>query len=133
MFRTHARIAGAGLWLSLAVLTGAPSALAQTQPDNTKVNVRDRDASRVTADQQQNKKSDLTITRDIRRAIVADKSLSTYAHNIKVITQNGDVTLKGPVRSEDEKKSIEAKAVEVAGTGHVTADVSIAPAKTSKP
>ena len=131
MIRSHARLAGAGLWLSLALLTAAPSALAQTSPDNTKVNERDRGTSQPTADKQTNDRTDTGITVAIRRAIVADKSLSTYAHNIKVITQNGAVTLKGPVRSEEEKKAIEAKAVEVAGAGHVTTDVSIAP-KTSK-
>ncbi len=127
MHRTHVRLASVGLWLSLAALTAAPTALAQTKADNTTVNTRDRDTSQPTADQQKNNKTDLAITRDIRRAIVADKGLSTYAHNIKVITQNGAVTLKGPVRSEDEKKAIEAKAIDVAGAGHVTADVSIVP------
>jgi osmotically-inducible protein OsmY len=58
--------------------------------------------------------------RKIRRAILNDKSLSTYAHNIKIISQHGKVTLKGPVHTEDEKKSIEAKATEIAGDGNVT-------------
>ena len=61
-----------------------------------------------------------------------DKTLSTYAHNVKIVTQNGQVTLKGPVRTEDEKKTVEAKATEVAGAGHVTNQISIAPAKDSK-
>jgi osmotically-inducible protein OsmY len=61
-----------------------------------------------------------------------DKSLSTYAHNVKVIAQDGQVTLKGPVRSETEKKAIEAKAIDVAGAGHVTNQISIAPSKSSK-
>lgn len=56
-----------------------------------------------------------------------DKSLSTYAHNVKVITQNGQVTLKGPVRSEDEKKTVEAKATEVAGDNTVTSELDIKP------
>jgi hyperosmotically inducible protein len=56
-----------------------------------------------------------------------DKSLSTYAHNVKVVTQDGQVTLKGPVRSEDEKKAIEAKATEVAGDGKVTSELNIKP------
>jgi hyperosmotically inducible periplasmic protein len=56
-----------------------------------------------------------------------DKSLSTYAHNVKIITQNGMVTLKGPVRSEDEKKAIEAKAAEVAGGDKVTNEMDIKP------
>ena len=58
-----------------------------------------------------------------------DKTLSTYAHNVKVIAQDGQVTLKGPVRTEDEKKTVEAKATEVAGAGHVTNQISIAPSK----
>ncbi len=61
-----------------------------------------------------------------------DKNLSTYAHNVKVITQLGQVTLKGPVRSEAEKTTIEAKATEVAGVGKVTNLITIAPAKGSK-
>ena len=130
MHRTHVRLAGVGLWLSLAVLTAAPSSFAQTKPDNTKINERDRDTSQPTADRQKNNKSDVEIARDIRRSIVADKSLYVYAHNVKVITQNGVVTLKGPVRSEDERKAIETKAVEVAGAGHVTVDVSIVPPTT---
>jgi osmotically-inducible protein OsmY len=56
-----------------------------------------------------------------------DKSLSTYAHNVKIITQNGQVTLKGPVRSEDEKKTVETKATEVAGENKVTSQLDIKP------
>jgi osmotically-inducible protein OsmY len=48
-----------------------------------------------------------------------DKALSSYAHNVKVIAQGGQVTLKGPVRSDDEKRAVEAQATEVAGAGHV--------------
>ena len=84
--------------------------------DNTKVNQRDRSQAQVTADQQKENKSDRELARQIRRAIVKDKSLSTYAHNVKVVSQNGTVTLKGPVRSESEKQAIEAKAKEVAGS-----------------
>ena len=89
-------------------------------PDNTKTNTRDRSASEPTADQQKENRSDRDITRDIRRAIVQDKSLSTYAHNVKIISQNGMVTLKGPVRSEEEKTAIESKASEVVGKDKVT-------------
>ena len=67
----------------------------QAAPDNTKTNTRDRNGAEPTADQQTNNKTDLELTRQIRKAI-ADKSLSTYAHNIKVISQNGKVTIKGP-------------------------------------
>jgi len=86
-----------------------------TAPDNTKVNKRDRDPGQATADQQSNSQGDRDLTRQIRQAIVKDKSLSSYAHNIKVITLNGEVTLKGPVNTEEEKQAIGAKAAEVVG------------------
>ena len=96
------------------------------KPDNTKVNKRDRNAGEVTADQQKMNATDRELTRKIRRSIMADKSLSTYAHNIKIISQNGSVTLKGPVKSEAEKKSVVAKAVAVAGSADkVTDQVSV--------
>jgi hyperosmotically inducible protein len=91
-----------------------------TPADNTKMNERDRSANEPTADRQKDNRSDREITQQVRKAIVKDKSLSTYAHNVKVITQNGMVTLKGPVRSEQEKKAIAAKAAEVAGQDKVT-------------
>ena len=129
MYRTYAGIATA-LWLSLAA---APPLGAQQPPtkssdapaDNTKVNR----AGEVNAASQKNGKTDLVITRDIRRAIMADKSLSTYAHNVKVITENGSVTLKGPVRSEDERNTVAAKAISVAGKEHVANELTIAPEK----
>jgi hypothetical protein len=69
-----------------------------------------------TADQQSNNPSDLQMTRQIRKALVNDKSLSTYGHNVKIITQQGVVTLKGPVKSDAEKQEIESKATEVVGS-----------------
>lgn len=127
------RFAPTALFIACAALVGSADLRAQQQPptapDNTKVNTRDRKPTAVTADQQKNNKTDLETTRQIRKALVADKSLSTYAHNVKVVTQNGKVTLKGPVRSEDEKKAVEAKAAEVAGAGNVTNQISIAKAK----
>jgi hyperosmotically inducible protein len=97
-----------------------------TKADNTRVNQRDRNKAEPTADQQKENKSDRELTKEIRRSIVKDKSLSTYAHNVKVISENGSVTLKGPVRSEDEKKAIEAKAAEVAGK-NVNSEISVVP------
>jgi len=102
-----------------------------TPPDNTRTNQRDRDKSHPTAGQQSGNSSDLQITRDIRRALTSDKSLSTYAKNIKIITQNGNVTLRGPVRSEQDKQAIEAKANEVA-PGHVKSEIQIAAKGTGK-
>jgi hyperosmotically inducible protein len=86
------------------------------QPDNTKVNKRDRDPNEATADRQKMNPEDRALTRKIRRAIMADKSLSSYGHNVKIVSQNGTVTLKGPVHSDDEVKSIMAKATEAAGS-----------------
>src|ERR1700745_3766808 len=85
-----------------------------TAPDNTKMNQDERNSGK-TADQQKENQSDRELARQIRRAIVQDKSLSTYAHNVKVVAQGGTVTLKGPVKSEEEKAAIEKKAAEVAG------------------
>jgi osmotically-inducible protein OsmY len=92
----------------------------QAAPDNTKVNERDKNSAEPTADQQKNNPSDRDITRQIRQSIMSDKSLSTYGHNVKIISQNGKVTLKGPVMSEEEKQSIEAKAAGVVGQGNVS-------------
>jgi osmotically-inducible protein OsmY len=100
---------------------------AAPQADNTKVNQRDRNSNESTADQQKENRSDRDITQQIRKAIVKDKSLSSYAHNVKVITQNGMVTLKGPVRSEDEKMAVAAKAAEVAGQDKVTNQLDVKP------
>jgi osmotically-inducible protein OsmY len=91
------------------------------------VNQRDKSASEPTADQQKNNRSDTDITKQIRSSITKDKSLSTYAHNIKIITQDGQVTLKGPVRSDDEKKALEAKAAEVAGADKITNQLDVQP------
>ena len=100
---------------------------AAPQADNTKVNQRDRNSNESTADQQKENRSDRDITQQIRKAIVKDKSLSSYAHNVKVITQNGMVTLKGPVRSEAEKMAVAAKAAEVAGQDKVTNQLDVKP------
>ena len=98
-----------------------------TSPDNTRMNSQDRDKASPTADQQKDNRSDREITQQIRQSLVKDKSLSSYGHNVKVITQNGQVTLKGPVHSEEEKKAIEAKATEVAGENKVSSELNIKP------
>ena len=116
-----------GAWIVIAI-----PAIAQTPPDNTKVNTRDRAPGAVTADQQKNNAGDREITRKIRQSLMKDKALSRYAHNVKVIAQDGQVTLKGPVRSDDEKRTVEAKATEVAGAGHVTNDMSVVPARAKR-
>ncbi len=114
------------IMLGAAALGVAQDSTQSTNPqaDNTKVNERDRKANESTADQQKENSDDREITQQIRKAIVSDKSLSTYAHNIKIVTKGGMVTLKGPVQSEEEKKAIEAKAAEVA-EGKVTSQLEV--------
>jgi len=128
-------LAGASLLLGFSLSAGPVRAQEpqdnnqQTQPDNTKTNKRDRDKSSPTADQQKMNATDRDLTRKIRSALHQDKSLSTYAHNIKIIARDGHVTLKGPVRSEEEKSAIVSKASEIAGPGNVTDQLEVAPPK----
>jgi hyperosmotically inducible protein len=103
---------------------------AQTPPvpaDNAKSNKVDSSNRTATADQQANKSTDLDLTKRIRQNIMADKSLSTYAHNVKIITVDGTVTLNGVVRSSDEKTAVEMKAANIAGKDRVTSQLKIAP------
>jgi len=105
----------------------------QPAPDNTKTNKRDSNTSTaVTAGKQSNAKADRELAANIRKSIVGDKTLSTYAHNVKIVAVNGEVTLKGPVRSEDEKASVQKKAEAQAGVTRVVNQLDIAPAKKSK-
>ena len=101
----------------------------QPAADNTKINQRDKDKSSPTADQQKTNPTDRAITQKIRKAVMADKELSSYAHNVKIITQDGKVTLKGPVRSEDEKANVATKAVTVAGGTNVDNQLDVMPSK----
>ena len=117
-----------GLLTFVGLLGAAPYAFAQAK-DNTKVNQRDRSASEPTADQGKNNMPDRNLMQKIRQSVMDDKSLSTYAHNVKIIAQNGKVTLKGPVRSSDEKQTIEQKATEVAGAGNVVDEMTVKPEK----
>jgi len=95
------------------------------KPDNTRAN---RDGG-DTADQQAMNKADRQLTQQIRKSVMDDKSLSTYAHNIKIVSQNGTVTLRGPVRSEEEKAAIKGKAKAVAGVSAVDNELTVAPKK----
>lgn len=95
----------------------------QTAPDNTKKN---KEQNSPNADQQKMNSSDRTVTQKIRKSIHDDTSLSAYAHNIKIITQDGKVTLRGPVRSVEEKSNLEGKAATVAGQENVTNQLEVA-------
>ena len=101
----------------------------KTAPDNTRMNRPDRKGGAPTAEQQQENSSDRGVSRRIRQEIQKDKSLSTYGHNVKVITENGVVTLKGPVRSEEEKSEIESIAGKIAGDSNVKSQIMVAPKK----
>ena len=118
-----------GLALGISIMgmpaVGSPNP-PQSAPDNTQQN---KDQQSPNADQQGMNSPDRAITQKIRKAIHEDKSLSTYAHNIKVITRDGKVTLRGPVRSDDEKSNLQAKAAAVVGEANVTNDLEVAPAK----
>jgi osmotically-inducible protein OsmY len=98
----------------------------QPRADNAAKNM---EQAPPTADQQKMNAADRAITQEIRHAIHKDRNLSAYAHNIKIITQNGKVTLLGPVRTEEEKTNLQAKAVVVAGAENVTNRLEIAPSK----
>lgn len=105
---------GGGLFFSTPAHLGA-----SPQPQET----RPRDASQaITA-------LDRDTTQKIRKAVVDDKSLSTYAHNVKILVKDGKVTLRGPVRSEDEKQAVAKAASSVAGAENVTNELTVEPSK----
>jgi osmotically-inducible protein OsmY len=95
-------------------------------PNNSGTNSRDRNGENVTAMDQSNRPEDLNLTREIRRAIMNDRSLSMEAKNIKIITLNGSVTLRGPVKTSQEKDAILAKATQLARDTKVNNELEIA-------
>ena len=120
MFKTIRKVAlGCCVALPLTVF-GAPQ-----QPDNTRANKDNR----PTADQQKETKADRELAEKIRKSVVADKSLSTYARNVKIIVQNGVVTLKGPVHSEEESRAIQAKAQQFTDASSIHNEITVAPPK----
>lgn len=92
---------------------------ATSDADNTSRNVRDRDGTSLTPGDQAENEADRQISATIRQAIVDDPSLSMNAHNVKIISSGGVVTLRGPVNSPQEKAAIESKAKQVAGITRV--------------
>jgi osmotically-inducible protein OsmY len=106
---------------SAPVQAFAQTGTTQTAPDNSKQNKNQAQ----TADNQTNAKSDRLTTQKIRKAIMADKNLSTYAHNVKIITVDGAVTLKGPVQSDDEKQKVAAEAASVVSADKVTNELTV--------
>ena len=111
------------LMLCVAMPMAAQTGSASSTPDNSANNK----PAQTTADQQSSAGSDRAITQKIRQAVIADKSLSMYAHNVKIITRQGAVTLKGPVRSDAEKQTVESAAAGVVGQGKVTDELTVKP------
>jgi osmotically-inducible protein OsmY len=115
--KTPALLLSASLLVAASLVPVAAFAQSDAGPvaENTSINQRDRSHENLTPMDQSNKPGDLKITSEIRRAIVKDDQLSTDAKNIKIITIDGAVTLRGPVKTEEEKASIAAKAAHLAG------------------
>ncbi len=98
-------------------------------PDNTKSNKQNPSNMNQTADNQTNNSADMDITRRIRRSVTSDQNLSTYGHNVKIVSANGTVTLNGVVRTDAEKAEIGMKAASVVGKDHVANEIKVAPAQ----
>jgi hyperosmotically inducible periplasmic protein len=127
-----------GAWIAAALMMTCTASIshagdrattseeAQYPADDTGRNTRDSDGTTLTADEQSNTKSDVEITRQIRQAIVKDDSLSTNAHNVKIITNGGVVTLRGPVASTEEKTVVARKAEKINGVRKVDNQLEVA-------
>lgn len=125
------------------LVLGIQIAIAQTSPadavsansdksvaaDNTKSNKQDPSDRNQTADKQMNNSTDMDVTDRIRRSVMADKNLSVYGHNVKIVSANGTVTLNGVVRTDAEKTEIGTKAASVVGKDHVVNEIKVAPPK----
>lgn len=98
-------------------MNAAPSTSAQ--PDNSRVNTRDKAGVTATPEKQTNASADRHLLADVRKSVVNDKSLSTAAHNVKIVVAGGIVTLRGPVKTSDEKAKVEALAKQVSGVSAV--------------
>ena len=101
------------------MLSAAPVIAGEYDADNSGKNARDRGDETITPADQGGSAADREVTANVRKAIVEDDALSMNAHNVKIITQNGVVTLRGPVKSASEKSSVAAKAQKVAGVKRV--------------
>ena len=113
--------------IAIACWTGAmaASALNTTAPDNSARNAAVGKPSNTTADDQGNSKGDIDLTAKIRRALVDDESLSVNAQNVKIITNKGQVVLKGPVANESERQKIFRVATSIAGGDRVRNELEV--------
>ncbi|MDO9104193.1 MAG: BON domain-containing protein [Methylovulum sp.] len=111
-------ITGSLMMLTGPVRAGQEAPIAptlDTKLENTRINVRDKNDTTLTPEDQQENPSDLNITANIRKALVEDKWLSVNAKNVKIITRNGTVTLRGPVENEAEKMQLQHIVKQMAG------------------
>ena len=123
--RTLIRLAGLTLVLSSATAmavdsvthssSSAMKGVATQNADNTDLNTRDKSVETLTPQKQPNSESDIDVLAAVRSAIVDDDSLSTSAHNVKIMVEKGVVTLRGPVKTANEKARVEALARKVVG------------------
>jgi hyperosmotically inducible periplasmic protein len=128
--RTFSILLVSTLALSLGACDGgtsgsAPTSQGTTPADNTARNRADQNSTAKTPLDQSNTASDTRITADIRKSVLNDSTLSTNAHNCKIITEQGVVTLRGPVNSQAEKDTVEAKAKVVAGVTSVVNEIEV--------
>jgi putative membrane protein len=100
-------------------------AIVKTEPDNTARNVLDRDGKKLTPFDQGSSKNDTEITAQIRKEIIAAKNMSVNAQNVKIVTLNGRVTLRGPVNSAEEKRLIAEMASRFVRAGHVDCQLEV--------
>jgi hyperosmotically inducible periplasmic protein len=113
----------------LLVVAGGSAVYAQSSSapaDNSAQNAQDRNHQTLTPVDQSNKPEDLAISRQIRRSIVKDRDLSSDAKNIKIITIDRTVTLRGVVKTDSERTSVEARAADVAGAANVHNELEVA-------
>ena len=111
--------AGMGGMVGMGGAGGNHPAPVAGQPDNSRVNSRDKGDSTLTAMDQGSSEGDRKITQQVRQLVMKDGSLSFTAKNVKIITVNGKVTLRGPVNTDQERAAIEAAAKKIAGEGKV--------------
>jgi hyperosmotically inducible periplasmic protein len=124
--KRHLRtIACAAILAAPMVPLAAAGQSTSTAADNTKMNKGDKSTNSPTADRAKNNLSDREVMAHIRRDVVKDKTLSMNAHNVKIMSMNGKVVLRGPVNSEQEKQTVEQYAKKYAGDMNVTNEISV--------
>lgn len=113
--------------LSCLAGTAAQAAGQDAKPDNSGINARDKNGAAATPQKQSNAKADRELLAAVRKSVVHDKSLSTSAHNVKLLVADGAVTLRGPVASADEKTKVEALVKQVSGVTSVDNQLDVKP------